>query len=113
MCWYEVCELAPSGEYLPVSVEHAPVPEGFPRGAQPMESVFLLQQGVQRRVVMTIVHESGADLAWGKVSELSMGVVLLFLLFAIVVLSALWQARFALQRNAMATKTSPSPRLLF
>ena len=52
-------------QYVPVPVDH---PES---GAG--SSVFMLQQGVQRRIVLTIVHESGAELAWGKVLEITMG----------------------------------------
>ncbi len=51
------------GQYLPVPVEH--LDDG--------KSYFMLQQGVQRRVVVTIAHESGADLAWGKVMDMTIG----------------------------------------
>lgn len=61
LIWYEICELGPSGEYMPVSVSRD-------RG-----SYFHLQQGVQRRVRITISHEAGQDLEWERVVDLSIG----------------------------------------
>jgi hypothetical protein len=63
-------------QYTPVAVEHADGGAGL--------STFLLQQGQQRRVVLTIAHESGAELAWGKVAELSIGSVFFVWLFCCV-----------------------------
>lgn len=62
LAWYELCELAPSGEYAPVDV----VDEKGNR-------VFQLQQGVQRKIRVTISHESGDDLEWTRVMEMSIG----------------------------------------
>lgn len=39
----------------------------------PGEGTFLLHQGIQRRVAMTIVHESGMDLMWHGMEEMVIG----------------------------------------
>ena len=62
-----MCELAPSGEYAPVDVADE-------KGTR----VFLLQQGVQRKVRVTIAHESGDDLEWTRVMEMSIGIAMFF-----------------------------------
>jgi kinesin family protein 1 len=62
LAWYELCELAPSGLYAPVDV----VDDKSVR-------VFQLQQGVQRKVRVTISHESGDDIEWTRVMEMSIG----------------------------------------
>ena len=62
LVWFEFCELVPSGKYSAVEV-------GRERG----NSFFQLQQGVQRRVRVTISHESGADLEWERVLDLTIG----------------------------------------
>ncbi len=60
---FEICELGASGQYEPVTVDHQNDQEG----------VFLLQQGLQRRIRMTLIYESGPELQWTKVSELVVG----------------------------------------
>lgn len=62
LVWFEFCELVPSGKYSPVEV-----------GREKGNSFFQLQQGVQRRVRVTISHESGADLEWERVLDLTIG----------------------------------------
>ena len=51
--------------YVSVSVDH--------NGELPCAGTFLLHQGIQRRLVVTIVHESGPDLIWRDVKELVVG----------------------------------------
>jgi len=63
LVWYEICELANSGDFEPVEVTHD----------SKHVSYFNLQQGVQRRVRITISHESGEELEWGHVLDLSIG----------------------------------------
>uniref|UniRef100_H2YU70 Kinesin motor domain-containing protein n=1 Tax=Ciona savignyi TaxID=51511 RepID=H2YU70_CIOSA len=62
MIWFEICELETRGEYTPVTVEH--------RGdISNNTGVFLLHQGIQRRIAVTIVHEHGPELVWKDVKE--------------------------------------------
>ena len=51
--------------YVSVSVDH--------NGELPCAGTFLLHQGIQRRLVVTIVHESGPDLIWRDIKELVVG----------------------------------------
>lgn len=51
LVWFEICELANNGEYVPSIVDHA---HGLPT-----HGVFLLHQGIQRRIKITICHEKG------------------------------------------------------
>jgi len=63
--WLEICELAPSGEYIPVSVEADE--ESACRGS------FLLQQGIQRRIRITLIHEYDPDVQFKEIRELVVG----------------------------------------
>ncbi|CAB3378479.1 Hypothetical predicted protein [Cloeon dipterum] len=65
LVWFEICELAPSGEYVPCVVEHS--------DDLPCRGLFLLHQGIQRRLRITIVHEHAAELRWRDVRELVVG----------------------------------------
>ncbi|XP_063876527.1 kinesin-like protein unc-104 isoform X4 [Scylla paramamosain] len=65
LVWFEICELAPSGEYVPAVVEHG--------DDLPCRGLFLLHQGIQRRIRITIVHEHSQDLVWRDVRELVAG----------------------------------------
>ncbi|CAL8310016.1 unnamed protein product [Lota lota] len=65
MVLFEICELEANGDYIPAAVDH--------RGGMPCHGTFLLHQGLQRRVTVTIVHESGGDIEWKDVRELVVG----------------------------------------
>ncbi|XP_047669896.1 kinesin-like protein KIF1A isoform X10 [Tachysurus fulvidraco] len=65
MVLFEICELEANGDYIPAVVDH--------RGGMPCHGTFLLHQGIQRRVTVTIVHESGGDIFWKEVRELVVG----------------------------------------
>ncbi|XP_061636102.1 kinesin-like protein KIF1A isoform X17 [Phyllopteryx taeniolatus] len=65
MVFFEICELEANGDYLPAVVDH--------RGGMPCHGTFLLHQGLQRRITVTIVHESGGDIEWRDVRELVVG----------------------------------------
>ena len=62
---FEIRELAPNGEYLPVIVDHG--------DSMPCAGIFILHQGIQRRISITITHESGPELGWKEVKELLIG----------------------------------------
>ncbi|XP_063323408.1 kinesin-like protein KIF1A isoform X16 [Pelmatolapia mariae] len=65
MVFFEICELEANGDYIPAVVDH--------RGGMPCHGTFLLHQGLQRRITVTIVHESGNDIEWKEVRELVVG----------------------------------------
>ncbi|XP_026160694.1 kinesin-like protein KIF1A [Mastacembelus armatus] len=65
MVFFEICELEANGDYIPAVVDH--------RGGMPCHGTFLLHQGLQRRITVTIVHESGSDIEWKEVRELVVG----------------------------------------
>ncbi|XP_034036577.1 LOW QUALITY PROTEIN: kinesin-like protein KIF1A [Thalassophryne amazonica] len=65
MVFFEICELEANGDYIPAAVDH--------RGGMPCQGTFLLHQGLQRRIAVTIVHESGGDMEWNEVRELVVG----------------------------------------
>uniref|UniRef100_A0A2C9M9P9 Kinesin-like protein unc-104 n=1 Tax=Biomphalaria glabrata TaxID=6526 RepID=A0A2C9M9P9_BIOGL len=65
LVWFEICELAPNGEYVPVVVDHS---EDLPT-----KGIFMLHQGIQRRLRITIVHEKRTHFAWKDVRELVVG----------------------------------------
>ncbi|XP_015110985.1 kinesin-like protein unc-104 isoform X4 [Diachasma alloeum] len=65
LVWFEICELAPNGEYVPSVVDHS--------DDLPCRGLFLLHQGIQRRIRITIVHEQASELRWKDVRELVVG----------------------------------------
>ncbi|XP_039611571.1 kinesin-like protein KIF1B isoform X18 [Polypterus senegalus] len=65
LVWFEISELEPTGEYIPAVVDHS--------GAQPCQGTYLLHQGIQRRITVTIIHEKGSELHWKDVRELVVG----------------------------------------
>ncbi|XP_064808707.1 kinesin-like protein KIF1A isoform X5 [Oncorhynchus masou masou] len=65
MVFFEICELEASGDYVPAGVDH--------RGGMPCHGTFMLHQGIQRRITVTIVHETGGDIEWKDVRELVVG----------------------------------------
>lgn len=65
LVWFEICELAPSGEYVPSVVEHS--------DDLPCRGLFLLHQGIQRRIRITIVHEPTPEIKWKDIRELVVG----------------------------------------
>ncbi|MBN3295575.1 KIF1B protein, partial [Amia calva] len=65
MVFFEICELEANGDYIPAVVDH--------RGGMPCHGTFLLHQGIQRRITVTIVHETGNDIEWKEVRELVVG----------------------------------------
>ncbi|XP_026104844.1 kinesin-like protein KIF1A isoform X2 [Carassius auratus] len=65
MAFFEICELEANGDYIPAVVDH--------RGAMPCHGTFLLHQGIQRRITVTIAHETGNEIEWKEVKELVIG----------------------------------------
>ncbi|XP_049631218.1 kinesin-like protein KIF1B isoform X4 [Suncus etruscus] len=65
LVWFEISELEPTGEYIAAVVDHT--------AGLPCQGTFLLHQGIQRRVTMTIIHEKGSELHWKDVRELVVG----------------------------------------
>ncbi|PAA73416.1 hypothetical protein BOX15_Mlig024839g1 [Macrostomum lignano] len=62
---FEILELAPTGEYIPVVVDH---PDD-----SPCQGIFLLHHGLQRRLAISIVHEAGPERLFNEVREVVVG----------------------------------------
>jgi kinesin family protein 1 len=60
----QLCELDASGEYQPVQVRST-------SGLDP--GVFLLRQGLQRKLVVHLAHDSGNQMNWYRVSKITIG----------------------------------------
>ncbi|XP_050054652.1 kinesin-like protein unc-104 isoform X8 [Aphis gossypii] len=65
LVWFEICELGPDGDYVPCVVDHS---EDLP-----CRGLFMLHQGLQRRIRITIVHETAPELRWKEIRELVVG----------------------------------------
>ncbi|XP_072012583.1 kinesin-like protein KIF1B isoform X21 [Engystomops pustulosus] len=65
LVWFEISELEPTGDYIPAVVDHS--------GGLSCQGTFLLHQGIQRRITVTIIHERGNELHWKDVRELVVG----------------------------------------
>ncbi|CAG8552603.1 7639_t:CDS:10 [Ambispora leptoticha] len=64
VAWVKVCELAPSGDYVPVQVLSQ---NTLDPGA------FFLRQGLQRRIILTLTHNSGHQFPWNRVTRMEIG----------------------------------------
>lgn len=88
LVWFEICELAPNGEYVPsvsptiyLTVTHPFLNRSISVVAQvvehsddlPCRGLFLLHQGIQRRIRITIVHEPTPEVKWKDINELVVG----------------------------------------
>ncbi|CAL8238941.1 unnamed protein product [Gadus morhua 'NCC'] len=51
--------------YIPAVVDHS--------GGLPCHGTYLLHQGIQRRITVTLIHEKGSELHWKDVRELVVG----------------------------------------
>ncbi|XP_062872912.1 kinesin-like protein KIF1A isoform X1 [Trichomycterus rosablanca] len=65
MVFFEICELEANGDYIPAVVDH--------RDGMPCHGTFLLHQGIQRRITVTVAHEAGCDIKLKEVKELVIG----------------------------------------
>lgn len=62
----QVCELAPTGEYVAVQVlSNSTIDAG----------TFQLRQGLQRRIILSLSHASGRQFPWHRVSNIQIGKV--------------------------------------
>lgn len=57
--------LGQHGEYIPCVVDH--------NDELPCRGLFLLHQGIQRRIRITVVHEQTSELQWKDIRELVVG----------------------------------------
>ncbi|CAH3041179.1 unnamed protein product [Porites lobata] len=66
LVWVEVCEMSPSGDYFPCVLRR--------KGeTTPCGGVFLLHQGIQRRLVITVIHENNPDIRIRRVMDVVVG----------------------------------------
>lgn len=66
LVWFEICELAiNSDQYEPVAVDRS--------DPEPHRAAFLLHQGIQRKLCVTLLHEEDQIITWGDVREVLVG----------------------------------------
>ncbi|XP_050522647.1 kinesin-like protein unc-104 isoform X9 [Daktulosphaira vitifoliae] len=65
LVWFEICELGPDGDYAPCAVDHSE--------ELPCRGLFVLHQGLQRRIRITVVHEIAPEIRWKEIRELVVG----------------------------------------
>jgi kinesin family protein 1 len=62
--WLQISELLPNGDYMPVPTLSE---NSLDRG------VFNLRQGLQRRITITLSHNSGRQFEWNRISKVTVG----------------------------------------
>ncbi|OZJ06440.1 hypothetical protein BZG36_00598 [Bifiguratus adelaidae] len=67
LAWIQICEPTPDGEYKPVNV--------LSNNTALDPGVFCLRQGLSRRIILTLSHNSGKQFPWSRVTRLSLGKV--------------------------------------
>ncbi|KAF1800396.1 hypothetical protein FB192DRAFT_1283522 [Mucor lusitanicus] len=63
LAWIQICELNDDGEYAPVKVLHT----------EHHQDVFCLRQGLQRRIALTLSHDSGKQFEWLGIKQAKIG----------------------------------------
>ncbi|CAO3645895.1 unnamed protein product [Cunninghamella blakesleeana] len=64
VAWVQVCELSENGDYSPVIVVSQTAND---------DGCFYLRQGIQRRINITMAHDSGYSLPWENISNVTVG----------------------------------------
>ncbi|KAL9558107.1 hypothetical protein MBANPS3_001056 [Mucor bainieri] len=78
LAWIQICELNDDGEYAPVKVLHTQVNDpqhSSNHHGKHHQDVFCLRQGLQRRIALTLSHDSGKQFEWLDISQAKMGSV--------------------------------------
>ncbi|KAI9481059.1 MAG: hypothetical protein EXX96DRAFT_482414 [Benjaminiella poitrasii] len=70
LAWIQLCELNSDGEYTPVRVIRSEVNDPHHHIKQ-HQDVFCLRQGLQRRISLTLTHDSGKQFEWYKIKEIN------------------------------------------
>ncbi|ESN92627.1 hypothetical protein HELRODRAFT_69796, partial [Helobdella robusta] len=66
LVWFEIQEMSSNGDYKTARVDH-------PSDGVPGEGTFILHQGIQRRITMTIVQDESDGMIWQGVEEVIVG----------------------------------------
>ncbi|KAI8997053.1 hypothetical protein BDB01DRAFT_769658 [Pilobolus umbonatus] len=73
LAWVQICELDADGKYAPVQVMNMPMSDQT-QSKQQLD-VFSLRQGLQRRVALTLMHDSGRQFEWKEIRHCKIGYV--------------------------------------
>ncbi|KAJ1656578.1 hypothetical protein IWQ61_003872 [Dispira simplex] len=65
VAWVHLCELTSEGQYAPVPYQA--------NSGMADHGAFLIRQGIQRRIILTMGHSSGRQLEWGEVKAMAAG----------------------------------------
>lgn len=76
LAWIQICELNDDGEYAPVKVLHTEVNDHqhhHNHHVKHHQDVFCLRQGLQRRIALTLSHDSGKQFEWLGIKQAKIG----------------------------------------
>lgn len=76
LAWIQICELNSDGEYAPVQVMHTEVNDHqyhHNHHIKHHQDVFCLRQGLQRRISLTLSHDSGKQFEWLNIKQAKIG----------------------------------------
>lgn len=75
LAWIQICELNDDGEYAPVKVLHTEVNDHQHHNhhVKHHQDVFCLRQGLQRRIALTLSHDSGKQFEWLNIRQAKIG----------------------------------------
>ncbi|KAK4512760.1 Telomerase reverse transcriptase [Mucor velutinosus] len=75
LVWIQICELNDDGEYAPVKVLHTEVNDHQHHNhhVKHHQDVFCLRQGLQRRIALTLSHDSGKQFEWLSIKQAKIG----------------------------------------
>lgn len=73
LAWVQICELNADGQYVPVQVIHSETNDPHHPHLKQHQDTFYLRQGLQRRISLTLTHDSGKQFEWGDVKHVKLG----------------------------------------
>jgi kinesin family protein 1 len=73
LAWVQICELDADGEYIPVKVIHTEFNNSKDHQFKQHQDVFCLRQGLQRRIALTLTHDSGRQFEWLDIQQAKVG----------------------------------------
>lgn len=73
LAWIQICELNDDGEYTPVKVNHTEFNNSKDHQFKQYQDVFCLRQGLQRRIALTLTHDSGRQFEWLDIQQAKIG----------------------------------------
>ncbi|KAI8372404.1 hypothetical protein BD560DRAFT_394853 [Blakeslea trispora] len=73
--WIQILELDSDGDYTPAKILHKEIRDSHHHHIKHHQNIFCLRQGLQRRISLTLSHDSGKQFEWLEIKQVKVGKV--------------------------------------